>query len=147
MSLFPIARGLSQLCYNIDHGRRQELGRGTPGNERGGDHRVRGRDVLRSLWAHSLDPVIARRGADGFVRPILDADTRQAAHLRWEHGTARVLDTAPTSQTLSIELPATGVAALAAGMLSLPPNDPSIEVGRQLSGPGDFDDHDQTGVD
>lgn len=107
-------------------------------------------DVGRTLWEASLLDATAIRGADLGVRSVAQSSGRGSIGMVEEHGTFRITETLPATQTTQFTLTATDDTAVRLPGLvrrrvtDSPPDD--LWVGRSLSGYGSFEDDDGDGM-
>lgn len=102
--------------------------------------------ALRGAWERSVAGATAERGSDLGVRTVPGVEAGQAPSFQFEHSTAVLGQDSPWTETLQVEIPVGGLAALPGDRLvrldlsDAPPA--GVEVGRSLGGLGDFEDQD-----
>jgi poly-gamma-glutamate capsule biosynthesis protein CapA/YwtB (metallophosphatase superfamily) len=99
---------------------------------------------LLTLWEKSALGAFVDRDDSNQVRMLLrdpDPDTR-LGQIRMQHNHAIVTDTAPAAQTVRVEVPSGATVAVpVAGLLHARAGAAGVQIGRELLGWGDLEDH------
>jgi poly-gamma-glutamate capsule biosynthesis protein CapA/YwtB (metallophosphatase superfamily) len=99
---------------------------------------------LLSLWEKSALGTYVDRDDSDQVRMLLrdpEADTR-FGHLRMQHDHAILTETAPAAQTVRVGVPAGAIVPVpVTGLLHARAGGASVQIGRELLGWGDLEDH------